>query len=184
MLELELIKQPLTQLDLFRLAAYDITMFEIPIVKGTIVASRGLGLMFVTNKIKQVILSKWGMEMSKAIILGILTLASGSDGRNICGLDMTEIENLKQGLASTSTVKEISATKSSVATNMLTPMFNDEIIDFIEINPIVEKLTGSPLFKNPLIHYSPKFNIDYVIERLVIGNDINKLPRNHITNLW
>ena len=48
----------------------------------------------------------------------------------------------------------------------------------------VEKLTGSQLFKNPLIHYSPKFNVDYVVERLIIGNDISKLPRDHLTNLW
>ena len=34
LLELELIKEPLSQLDLFRLAAYGITAFEVPLVKG------------------------------------------------------------------------------------------------------------------------------------------------------
>ena len=52
LLELELIKQPLTQLDLLRVAAYGITAFEIPFVKGAIIVARGLTLMFITNKIK------------------------------------------------------------------------------------------------------------------------------------
>ena len=84
------------------------------------------------------------------------------------------------------TPKGIGAPKpeNSVGNNILYPVFNDDIVDFVEINRGVEKLTGSELLKNQLINYSPKFNVDYVMERLVIGNDINKLPENHITNLW
>lgn len=184
LLELELIKEPLSQLDLFRLAAYGITVFEIPIVKGAIIASRGITLMFITNKIKQVIVSQLSGEIAKGILVAILSMLSSGDGRPVCGWELTEIEKLKQGLISTSTFKKIITPEGSVTNNMLNPTFNDEIIDFIEIDPVVERLTGSPLFKNPLIHYSPKFNVDYVIERLVIGNDISKLPRDHITNLW
>ena len=184
LLELELIKEPLSQLDLVRLAAYGITVFEIPIVRGAIIASRGIMLMFLTTKIRQVIVSQLSGEIARGVLVAIFSVLSGSDGGTgtICGVDVTEIEKLKQGLISRATFRKIGAPEGSVATNI--PTFNDEIIDFLEIDPVVERLTGSPLFKNPLIHYSPKFNLDYVIERLVIGNDISKLPRDHITNLW
>ena len=51
---------------------------------------------------------------------------------------------------------------------------------------MVKKLISSQLFNNRLIPYSPTFNVHYVIEKLVIGNDISKLklPIDHITNLW
>lgn len=184
LLELELIKEPLSQLDLYRLAAYGITVFEIPIVRGAIIGARGIALMFLTNKIKQVIVSELSGEIARGVLVAIFSVLSGSDGGTICGVDVTEIEKLKQGLISRSTFRGIRTPEGSVANNILNPTFNDEIIDFIEIDPVVERLTGSPLFKNPLIHYSPKFNIDYVIERLVIGNDISQLPGDHITNLW
>ena len=159
-------------------------MFEIPIVRGAIIASRGIMLMFLTTKIRQVIVSQLSGEIARGVLVAIFSVLSGSDGGTgtICGVDVTEIEKLKQGLISRATFRKIGAPEGSVATNI--PTFNDEIIDFLEIDPVVERLTGSPLFKNPLIHYSPKFNLDYVIERLVIGNDISKLPRDHITNLW
>ena len=118
-------------------------------------------------------------EIAKGILVAILsTLSNGGTG-NICGIDVTEIEKVKQGLMSRPPMNVIKAPESSVASNILPPTFNDKISDFIEIDPVFERLAGSPL-----IPYSPKFNIDYVIERLVIGHDISKLPRDHITNLW
>ncbi len=107
LLELELIKEPLSQLDLFRLAAYSITMFEIPIVRGAIIAARGITLMFLTNKIKQVIVSELSGEIAKGVLVAIFSVLSGSGG-TICGVDVTEIEKLKQGLISRSTFREIS----------------------------------------------------------------------------
>lgn len=184
LLELELIQEPLSQLDLLRLAGYSVTMLEIPIARTTVYAVRGLTLMFITNKIRQIIINELSGEIARGVLVAIFSVLSGSDGVTICGLDVTEIEKLKQGLMSKSTFKGIKAPEASVANNILNPTFNDEIIDFIDVDPVVERLTGSPLFKNPLIHYSPKFNVDYVIERLVIGNDITNLPRDHITNLW
>jgi hypothetical protein len=184
LLELELIKEPLSQVELFRLAVYGLTVFEIPIVKGAILAARGIMLMYLTDKIKQVIVNKLSGEIAKGVLLAIGSMLSNSETKAICGVDLTEIEKLKQGLISRSTFREIMVPQSSVATKILHPTFNDEIIDFIKVDPVVERLTSSPLVKNTLIHYSPKFNVDYVIERLVIGNDISKLPRDHITNLW
>jgi len=179
LLELELIKEPLSQLDLFRLAAYGVTAFEVPLVKGVIIGARGIALMFITNKIKQVIVSELSGEIAKGVLVAILSTLSSGGTESICGIDVTEIEKLKQGLLTRSTLREMKAPEGSVASNILTPTFNDEIIDFIDIDPVVERLTGSQL-----IPYSPKFNVDYVIERLVIGDDISKLPRDHITNLW
>ena len=180
LLELELIKEPLSQLDLFRLAAYGVTAFEVPLVKGVIIGARGIALMFITNKVKQVIVSELSGEIAKGVFVSILSTLSSSRTESICeiDIDVTEIEKLKQRLVSGSTLR-IKAPEDSVASNILTPTFNDEIIDFIDIDPVVERLTGSPL-----IPYLPKFNVDYVIERLVIGDDISKLPRDHITNLW
>lgn len=179
LLELELIKEPLSQLDLFRLAAYGVTAFEVPFVKGVIIGARGIALMFITNKIKQVIVSELSGEIAKGVLVAILSTLSSGGTESICGIDVTEIEKLKQGLVSRSTLRAIKVPEGSVASNILTPTFNDEIIDFIDIDPVVERLTGSQL-----ISYLPKFNVDYVIERLVIGDDISKLPRDHITNLW
>ena len=179
LLELELIKEPLSQLDLFRLAVYGVTAFEVPLVKGVIVGARGIALMFITNKIKQVIVSELSGEIAKGVLVAILSTLSSGGTESICGIDVTEIGKLKQGLLTRSTLREIKAPEGSVASNILTPTFNDEIIDFIDIDPVVERLTGSQL-----IPYLPKFNVDYVIKRLVIGDDISKLPRDHITNLW
>jgi hypothetical protein len=183
LLELELIKEPLSQVDLLRLATYSITLFEIPLVKGAIITSRSLALVFITNKIKQVILSQLSREIARGILLTILSAIAGSEGKGVCGVDLTEIDRLKTGLLSRQEALRSSGAPE-VSINPLIPTFNDEISGFVEIDPVVEKLTGSPLFNNPLIHYSPKFNVDYVMERLVIGNDISKLPRDHITNLW
>lgn len=179
LLELELIKEPLSQLDLLRVTAYSITVLEVPLVKGAIIGARGIMLMFITNKIRQFIVSELSGEIAKGVLVAILSTLSSGGAESICGIDLTEIEKLKQGLISRSTLKGIETPKSSVASPPTFPTFNDKIIDFIEIDPVVERLTGSPL-----IPYSPKFNVDYVIERLVIGHDLSKLPRDHITNLW
>ena len=179
LLELKLIEKPLSQLDLFRLAAYGITALEVPIVKGAIIGARGLTLMFITNKIKQVILSELSGEIARGVLVAISSALYSGGTESICGIDLTEIKKLKQGLISRSTLRGIKAPEGSVVSNTLFPTFNDEIIDFIEIDPVVKRLPGSPL-----IPYSPKFNVDYVIERLVIGHDISKLPIDHITNLW
>jgi hypothetical protein len=179
LLELQLIKEPLSQLDLFRLAAYSVTAFEVPLVKVVVLGARGIGLMFVTNKIKQVIVSELSGEIAKGVLVAILSTLSSGGTESICGIDVTEIQKLKQGLLTRSTLREIKAHEGSVASNILTPTFNDEIIDFIDIDRVVERLTGSQL-----IPYLPKFNVDYVVERLVIGDDISKLPKDHITNLW
>jgi hypothetical protein len=176
LLELELIKEPLSRIDLFRLAAYGITTFEVPLVKGAIIGARGITLMFITKKIKQVIVSELSREIAKGLIFIIVSALSNGGTESLCGLNMTEIEKLKQGLMSRSTLSKIPAPKGLIVSNSFTATFNDEIIDFIEIDPVVARLTGSSL-----IPYSPKFNIDY---RLVIGHDITKLPRDPITNLW
>jgi hypothetical protein len=122
-------------------------------------------------------------EIARGILLTILSAIAGSEGKGVCGVDLTEIDRLKTGLLSRQEALRSSGAPE-VSINPLIPTFNDEISGFVEIDPVVEKLTGSPLFNNPLIHYSPKFNVDYVMEMLVIGNDISKLPRDHITNLW
>ena len=134
--------------------------------------------MFITNKIKQFIVSELSGEIAKGILVAIFSMLSSGGTGSVCGIDVTEIEKLKQALVSRSTFREIQAPEGSVASPP-TLTFNDEIIDFIERDPVVERLTGSPL-----IPYSPKFNVDYVIERLVLGLDINKLPIDHISNLW
>ena len=64
LLKLELIHKPLNYLDLVKLAAYDITLFELPFVKGAIMGAQGLTLIFVTKKIKQVIVSKLSGEIA------------------------------------------------------------------------------------------------------------------------
>lgn len=179
LLELELIKEPLSQLDLFRLAAYGFTAFEVPVVKGAIIGARGITLMFLTSKIRQLIVSELSKEIAKGVFVAILSALSNGGTESLCGIDLTEIEKLKQGLLSRSTLGGIKAPEGSVASNILPLTFNEEIVDFIDIDPVVERLTGSPL-----IPYSSKFNLDYVMERLVIGRDINQLPRDHITNLW
>ena len=184
LLELEFIKEPLSQMQLLRLAACSISMFEVPIVEGIIIATRGITLMFVTKKIKQAIISELSGEIVKSIILGLIGILANSDGRATYGVEIAEICKLKEAMTKAPIRGGIGAPQSSVATNILIPMFDDDIIGFIEINPIVEKLTGSPLFNNPLINYLPKFNVDYVIERLAMGNDISKLPKDHIINLW
>jgi hypothetical protein len=183
LLELELIKEPLTQLELLRLYAACITAFEIPIVKGVIIATRGITLMFITGKIRQLIVSELSGQIARSTIITIMSLLSSNPetARALCGFDLTEIEKLKQGLLSRSNFRQIRTAEVSGATNLLPPIFNDDITHFIDIDPVVE---GSPLFKNRLIPYIPKFNVDYVIERLVMGNDISKLPIDHITNLW
>ena len=180
LLELELIKEPLTRVELFRLFVYGVTAFEVPLIKGVIIGARGIALMFITNKIRRVILSELSGEIAKGIIVAIMGAVSNGEAENLCGIiDMTDIERLKQGLLTRSTIRKVKAPEGSVASNILTPSFNDEIIDFIDIDPVVERLTGSPL-----IPYLPKFNMDYVIERLVMGDDISKIPKDHITNLW
>ena len=179
LLELELIEEPLNKLDLFRLAAYDFNAFEVPFVKGAIIGARGLTLMFLTSKIRQILVSELSKEIAKGVFVAILSALSNGGTESLCGIDMTEIEKIKQGLLSRSTLGGIKAPEGSVASNILPLTFNEEIVDFIDIDPVVERLTGSPL-----IPYSSKFNLDYVIERLVIGLDINQLPRDHITNLW
>ena len=97
LLELGLIKETLSQLDLFRLAVYGITMFEIPIVKGAIIATIVITLMFITNKIKQVIISDFSVQAKGASVV-IYSMLSGRDIQTICGVDMREIEKLKQAL--------------------------------------------------------------------------------------
>ena len=189
LLELELIQKPLTQLELLRVAAASITAFEIPIVQGAIIGARGVTLMFITNKIRQLIVSELSGEIARGALLGILSMISNNaeTGEAICGGDLTAITKLKEGLQSRSNFGLIGSSKVSGANNILTPTFNDDITDFIDIDsidPVVERLTGTPLFKNTVIPYTPKFNVDYVIERLVMGNDISKLPIDHITNLW
>jgi hypothetical protein len=167
-----------------RIAAASLTVLEIPIVQGVIIGARGITLMFITGKIKQLIVSELSGEIARGALIGILSMLSSNPetAGAICGGDLSKIEQLKQGLRSRSTFKGIGTAKVSVANNILTPTFNDDITNFIDIDPVVERLTGSPL--NPLIPYTPKFNVDYVIERLVMGNDISKLPIDHITNLW
>ena len=56
----------------------------------------------------------------------------------------------------------------------------------MSINLVDVNLTGNQLFPTPFPvgPYAPRFTIEYVIERLVIGDDFPKLPRDHITNLW
>ena len=186
LLELELIKKPLTQLELLRVAAASLTELGIPIVQGLIIGTRGITLMLITGKIRQLIVNELNGEIARGALIGILSmLYSNSDpARAMCGGDLSKIEQLKQGLRSRSTLNKIETGQVSGANNILTPTFNDDITNFIDVDPVVERLTGSPLLKNPLIPYTPKFNVDYVIERLVMGNDISKLPIDHITNLW
>lgn len=186
LLELELIKKPLTQLELLRVSAVSLTAFDIPIVQGTVIAARGITLMFITGKIRQLIVSELSGEIARGVLTVIIAMLSSNpeNAGAICGFDLTEIQRFKEGLASRSTLGQIGAAKVSGANNIITPTFNDDIIDFIDMDPVVERLTGSRLLDNSLIPYTPKFNVDYVIERLVIGNDISKLPIDHITNLW
>jgi hypothetical protein len=186
LLEFELIKKPLTQLELLRVATTSITLLEIPIVQGVIIGTRGITLMFITAKIRQVIVSQLSGEIARSTLVAILSmlLSNPETAKTLCGGDLGKIEQLKQVVRSRSTLNQLGAAEGSGANNIFTPTFNDDITNFIEIDPVVERLTDSPLLKNSLIPYTPQFNVNYVIERLVMGNDISKLPIDHITNLW
>lgn len=183
-LEAGLIETPITLIDLGKAGLSSIFAWEVPIVKSGILACQSIIVLFFTNKIRQFIITQLGQQITKGIIAGILSALTTNNVESFC-VDMTEIEKLKQGTIIPKTLPAVEPSLDpAAANNILTPRFNDKIIDFIDIEPTVEKLFGSQLFENSLIHYSPKFNVDYVIERLTMGTDISKLPRDHITNLW
>ena len=138
LLELELIKEPLSKTDLVRLAAYSVTVFKVPLVKGAIIGARSITLMFITNKIRQVIVSELSGEIAKGVLVAILSTLSSGGPESICGVE--EIEKLTQGIISRPPLKGIKAPEGSVASNILppTPTFNDEIRNFIDVDPVVE----------------------------------------------
>ena len=186
LLELEVITRPLDYWDLTRLAAYGISICEVPIVKGAFMVCQGFSFMVITNtirtSIKRAIYSEIGQEVGKIILITFTNALTGTHAESVCGVDMKTIEEFKQAMLSRPRGLPSGYNQVLAPNNVL--KFNDEIIDFVEGEPIIEKLTGSQLLNDALIPYSPKFNVDYVIKRLVIGNDINTLPRDHITNLW
>lgn len=182
LLELELIKKPLTQRELFGLALYSIKVLEVPFVKGAIIGARGVMLMLITNKVRQIIVHEFSREIAKGVLVGILSTLNIGAAESVCDIDLTEIKKMKEVMTKSPLSlpgTKIKAPEGPFESNILPPIFNDEIIDFIEIDPVVERLRGSLV-----IPFSSKFNVDYVIERLVMGHDISKLPIDHITNLW
>ena len=68
--------------------------------------------------------------------------------------------------------------------NVIKLTFNEDIVHFTELELIIDKLTGPEVLKNRLTLYSPKFTVNYVIERLTLGYEITKLSKDHIKNLW
>ena len=105
----------------------------------------------------------------------------------ICKENLPDIQTFREELIlrrNSPSPDPILTPKSSVGNLIHQVKFDDDISLFTDIQPLLKQLPGNKSITNKLIDYVPKFNLDYVIERLVIGNDITKLPINHITNLW
>lgn len=186
-LKAKIIKVRLTCLRLFRLARYWINKIGRLIVRISLVACRTIVLIFITNQIKQmlklIIVSQVIERINNGALVGVVARIYKGNMLQFCDFDSSQIQKLKQKFQTTDIPQAVLRFPDSSANNFISaPFFNDEIPKIMDIISVPR--SGHEVFTNEMIDYTPKFTIDYVIERLVIGDDITKLPHNHITNLW